>query len=371
MRLIMLFALITVAFAGHGDFVDEYICQLCPETAYCVDGQSYPCPDFSLSDPTQFPSTIDECICLGGRHRVGDECQEGQPPFYYIDGDQLSCPQNMLTTSPLASSSTACECDIGYELQGGVCVKCDFGQKKGVTGNISCTNCDAGFHANRTGMSACDVCGVNTFSLSGDKDCTVCKDFSQSPAGSDEFSDCKCNVGYSDEGVVCEACIAGKYKNTVENDDCSDCPVFSYSPSTSVDIADCTCNRGFTGPDGGPCEACELGEFKGETGDAACVDCPEDTFANTTGSVFCYDCQNHSTAPAKSDHIDVCECNVGHARIGSELEPICASCEPGKKAVSTGCVNCSVSEFSTEYGLTECQPCPANTSAYLLSLIHI
>ena len=90
MRLIMLFALITVAFAGHGDFVDEYICQLCPETAYCVDGQSYPCPDFSLSDPTQFPSTIDECICLGGRHRVGDECQEGQPPFFYIDGDQLS-----------------------------------------------------------------------------------------------------------------------------------------------------------------------------------------------------------------------------------------------------------------------------------------
>ena len=365
MRLIMLFALITVAFAGHGDFVDEYICQLCPETAYCVDGQSYPCPDFSLSDPTQFPSTIDECICLGGRHRVGDECQEGQPPFYYIDGDQLSCPQNMLTTSPLASLSTACECDIGFELQGGVCVKCDFGQFKGVTGNQSCVNCDAGFHANQTGMSSCDMCSVNEFSLSGDKDCTACKDFSQSPPGSDEFSDCKCNAGYSDEGVVCEACIAGKYKNTVENEDCFDCPAFSYSQSTSVDITDCKCNAGFTGPNGGTCVACLLGEFKGETGDAACEDCPEDTFANTTGSVFCYDCQNHSTAPARSDHIEDCECNVGHARIGSELEPICSSCEPGKKALSTGCVNCSVSEFSTEYGLTECQPCPANTSAYL------
>ena len=366
MRILLFLLMIWSVFSLHGDIVDEMVCLPCPDNFFCTDGSNFQCPNFSVSYPSQFPSSIDDCICEGGYERVLDTCLVGQPPDYYIEGDRISCPANMLTVNTLADAATDCVCQIGYEVNDNICQKCDFGKFKGVSGNESCTNCLAGSHASQRGMAACTECPVDTFSLSGDQFCTQCKENSQSAAGSDEFGDCKCNAGYADDVLVCEACSPGKYKDIAANQDCSDCPDNSYSASTSVFITDCTCNAGFTGPDGTDCLACELGEFKDASGSQNCASCAADTFANATGSTFCHPCMNSSTSPVGSTGIDQCTCDIGHARIGTELAPICSSCEPGKKASGLGCVDCSVSEFSTEYGQTECQQCPQNTSAYVV-----
>ena len=73
------------------------------------------------------------------------------------------------------------------------------------------------------------------------------------------------------------------------------------------------------------------------TGKTSCESCAENTFANATASTVCFDCMPDSTSPVESDSVDDCVCDTGHARIGTELEPECSSCAPGKFAGASGC----------------------------------
>ena len=355
----------------HGEHVEDTMCVLCNSTSYCTGGQQLPCMANSVTDPQQYPSELGDCVCVGGYKRVGDVCEVGVPPYFYEGGIQKQCPAHMLTLTNLASSSQDCVCREGYGLVNGVCVICAKGTFKGTHGNETCTPCAGGFFANVTGSLECLECPVNTFATGGNIECEACRDNSQSVPGSDSPNDCLCNVGYffettGDYALECVSCAEGKYKNTVDLDgSCFDCPVASNSPATSDDITDCTCNIGFTGADGEVCTACELGKFKNVTGDAACESCAENTFANATASTVCFDCMPDSTSPVESDHVDDCVCDTGHARIASELEPECSSCAPGKFAGASGCENCTGGTYSNEYGMTACLTCPDNSASYI------
>ena len=355
----------------HGEHVEDTMCVLCNTTSYCTGGQQLPCMANSVTDPQQYPSEIGDCVCVGGYKRVGDVCEVGVPPYYYEDGIQKQCPAHMLTLTNLASSSQDCVCREGYGLVNGVCVICAKGTFKGTHGNETCTPCAGGFFTNVTGSFECLECPVNTFATGGNIECEACRDNSQSVPGSDSPNDCLCNVGYyfettGDYALECVSCAEGKYKDTVDLEgSCFDCPADSNSPATSDAITDCTCNIGYTGGDGQACAACELGKFKDVTGDAACESCAENTFANATASTVCFDCMPASTSPVESDHVDDCVCDVGHARIGSELQPECSSCAPGKFAGASGCENCTGGTYSNEYGLTACLTCPDNSASYI------
>ena len=68
----------------HGEYVDDMACVLCHPGAFCPgDGTEVFCPAHSASIPSQFPSTIDDCICEAGYLRQQDACNEGTAPFYY------------------------------------------------------------------------------------------------------------------------------------------------------------------------------------------------------------------------------------------------------------------------------------------------
>lgn len=367
-RIIVLMWLCVMVSGFHDEVVDDMVCMTCANTAFCTGGDSIDCPAHSLSDPLQFPASINDCVCVGGYERHGDVCIDGVAPYYYIDGVLQICAANMQTVINLADSHTDCVCDPGFEVKAGVCTRCQTGYYKPDTGNQSCTICDGGQYTNVTGMTHCLTCGVNTFAVSGDSECTDCRDNSQAPEGSDSALDCECNKGYFfDNGLIeCTECEAGTFKNTVSlSDACTDCQANSNSPPASTAQIDCTCNVGYSGPDGSTCDACLQGFYKNVTGDAACESCAVNTYANATAMTVCFNCMPDSTAPAQSDHVSDCVCDIGHARIGTELEPECSSCAPGKFAGVNGCENCTDGTFTNTYGRTVCDTCPANSASYV------
>ena len=158
-----------------------------------------------------------------------------------------------------------------------------------------------------------------------------------------------CSGGYTgNNGGVCTACVAGKYKDTVGSAECSDCPAGKYGdtvgsaecsdcPSSdftsavgSDDVTDCECNAGYTGPDGVSCTACVAGKFKPSEGPApciqctagkasaalaavgmsTCVDCAGDTYSNNR-MTDCLPCVAHSSSARRSGNNTDCKCNAG------------------------------------------------------------
>ena len=66
MRILLFLLMIWSVFSLHGDIVDEMVCLPCPDNFFCTNGSNFECMDFSVSYPSQFPSSIDDCICEGG-----------------------------------------------------------------------------------------------------------------------------------------------------------------------------------------------------------------------------------------------------------------------------------------------------------------
>jgi len=112
------------------------------------------------------------------------------------------CPPNSVPPGHLASIA-ACQCNPGFTgPDGGECAQCVAGKYKTAAGSAACTECLAGQYSTAVGAASnvCQECGANA----------------QSPAGSDESTQCTCESGYTGiPGGPCVACDAGKYKNEV------------------------------------------------------------------------------------------------------------------------------------------------------------
>ena len=367
MRGLLLLVMSAYSIAFHGEYVDDTVCLLCPSSSYCVNGSRFACPEHSFTDPLEYPSTVDACICEGGYHRIGDVCENGTAPQYYVDGQQLHCPANMLTVIDFADSASFCVCDTGFEKTGSDCAACPAGKFKNTTGDQACLTCEGGTFTNSTGHTVCEQCAQDQYSLPGDTICTDCRPQSTAPAGSDHSYDCECVKGFEFDNLQCEECAAGKYKDTISNDDqCQLCDPNAFSLAGSIADTACLCNIGFSGPDGGECTACAKGTFKNVTGDADCLPCAANTFANLTAMTRCHDCVADSSSTPGSDSVEDCACDDTFVRIGTQLEPICTSCLPGEFSANGQCHNCSFGTFSTQYGATHCDSCPANSSSYTL-----
>eukprot|EP00961_Rhodomonas_salina_P135187 1818740-Rhodomonas_salina.1 len=72
---------------------------------------------------------------------------------------------------------------------------------------------------------------------------------------------------------TCSACGSGSYQNRTAASGCESCPSNTYSLTGSDDISDCICNVGFEGWDGAACTACSEGTYKLVNGSGACSDC--------------------------------------------------------------------------------------------------
>ena len=69
--------------------------------------------------------------------------------------------------------------------------------------------------------------------------------------------------------------LAGTYSDAAGAAFCHACPALSYTHATGSDNStDCTCNVGYTGPGGDSCTACPEGKYKDALGSAECTNCP-------------------------------------------------------------------------------------------------
>ena len=234
-----------------------------------------------------------------------------------------ACPAH--TYSGAGSSVlTNCTCNKGYTGPDGVeCEACVAGTYKTVNGTALCDLCSQGKYSTATGMSS-------------ESTCSACPAHTYSGAGSSVLTNCTCNKGYTGpDGVECEACVAGTYKEvngsspctlcsqgkysteTGEHFEstCSACPAHTYSGAGSSVLTNCTCNKGYTGPDGATCTACITGSYKDVNGSTACTLCSRGKYSTATAGISestCSACPAHTYSGAGSSVLTNCTCNKGY-----------------------------------------------------------
>jgi hypothetical protein len=106
--------------------------------------------------------------------------------------------------------------------------------------NVMCTNCSVGKFSAIVNAQNCELYATGKYmDTSGASTCKQCPENSDSVAGSDKITDCKCP--------------AGNYLDTSGTSTCKQCPENSDSVAGSDNITDCKCMTGFFGENGGYC----------------------------------------------------------------------------------------------------------------------
>ena len=309
-----------------------------------------------------------------------------------------NCPLN--ANAPAGSMSNAfCICKAGYsnEENGGVCSACPRGSYKTDPGVGTCTQCPANY------FSTTDAQTTAT--------CSVCPANSQSPAGSDEPTDCVCDAGYTGaNGAACLPCVSGTYKTAPGAHACTQCGNDTYSSAVNATMADtcvacqgnsvsmmgsdahtdCHCLPGFLTNDLGranaTCTQCSAGSFNPALGATTCSKCAGGFHSSSPGAVAaeqclpcptskysapgaaqCEACPLNTFAPALSDELTDCTCLAGYysTTLGQDGRT-CQACPAGtfkRWPGAAACTECPVNRYSTALNATSnatCQACIAN-----------
>lgn len=332
-----------------------------------------------------------DCLCPAGTgfgydydvgNHVNEVCVACDPGGFQPDdvhGYDAYCRYDCGTSSDDYNSwswygASECECNFGYYLAThGQCQGCDPGTYKDTIGDdvSACVNCPTGSTSTNYGtqeLSQC-ICDIGYESIND-----VCQ---PCPAG---------QYGWS--ASVCTNCPAGKYQTGTGKtsvSDCLSCPADSSSPAGSDALADCLCGAGYTGPNGGTCTQCAAGKFKTTTGSAACTDCQAGYESNPAhftnclicpqgeyedASEYCVSCPaNTYTSASGSYALTDCQCNAGYAgpnggtctqcavgKYKQTLGSVCSDCNAGQTSVSpfTNCLTCAAGKYELNFVCLDC-----------------
>jgi hypothetical protein len=235
------------------------------------------CPSQSTFSAESGLTSLSECACRPGFHRVAGECtacDRGSYKTDFSDGHGVAgckaCPAH--TSTPLSGSTNVydCVCVLGFELVGGVCQKisCPAGSVLVVAayttscqcipgfgpvtyllnGSVVCAPCGDGAFKDSTGNEKCSACGHNTMSTLPRANRTACACSQGFEAGLLDGPDvqggnCVPECGPGEEGRhgLCVACKSGQFKNSV-GQRCSSCPgARSSSPTRNTQENKCSC----------------------------------------------------------------------------------------------------------------------------------
>ena len=333
------------------EYDDSFTCETCPENHFCLKGGKEECPENSTS-PTN-THIIDGCTCNMGYQKVtisADlfECQEGQPPFYYIYGQKFNCESHMSnseTNESMASSTGFCRCKPGYFLHedGQSCVSCGNNEYSDEYDSISCQSCPIHSGHVQTAQPTIQSCQCNA-----------------GYEGSDVIACAQCPVGKYKSIQLTDSCLDcpdGKYADTIASLQCKDCFADSNSAVFSDSIDDCTCNSGFEKNDASAtpfCQQCIPGKYRDLTV-SVCTACSDRHIAPGYGNVECDQCFENSDTV---DNVN-CLCIAGYSgHHGSSLVN-CLACSAGTYSVGgqDECTSCGDNTISTpaSASLNECR----------------
>jgi len=371
-------------------------CVQCPPGQYLNSSvsQCEECPPDSTTIE-QGQTRVDQCLCNAGffRSNTGtcEECAVGTYKEMWSDEACLSCVSLRSDTDTLdvgSENSDECVCVRGYEDSNGQCALCLPGTFKNYIGNGTCSPCPAHF-----------------FCPEGSVDPSACTDHSQSVANSQDFTNCRCNAGFTLDldldlpDYACMLCAAGTYKAAVGTDVCTNCPIDTFNGNTgsilpsactpcgayaksqpgSTSISDCACNAGYSGvPSTDDCVVCEKGKYADAN---ICENCESDTYNDKLGMDNAGECLN-CTGPTSTQGAvgqasgDSCVCDAGYETssrtTGDPSE--CSACAAGTyqtNANAGACVACGAGKSSngtqqtSPSACTNCFPgtfAPANSS---------
>ena len=410
-RVLCLLLLIHSAVAFHDEY-DSLQCTLCPETGFCTEGLLTPCPEHSRSDPANFPAGVEDCVCLPGYLRQGDNCSTGGAPYWYHGGILHVCNANRETSAPLASSELACVCSVGFVGPPGAleCVRCSKGTYNPSLNSTICTSCPehsdtgsagesaltactcnaghagsdggpclacvAGSYKAVSGNSSCAACPANTFSGGAAAACDPCPANSSSAPGAAAVFECLCAPGYQWTGAHCAPCGGGLFKGSTGNvERCTVCELGTYTDT--VASASCLPCRAHSESISSRRECvCSAGYF---TEGAECVACPVHTYQQSTNASECVACDENAQSPAASDRLAACHCNAGYfeADLGACLPCLndtykdwvddetqgCAACPPHAESApgSLSVTACRCRRGFTGEDGGPCVACPLGT----------
>jgi hypothetical protein len=349
-------------------------CNACPPGTYKSSDENTPCINFVAGKYRVLTAATAESFCI-------------------------ACPANTFSFSR-STLATNCSCNAGYAA--------------GVDG-VACSACDAGSYKVNTGPGTCTKCGANEYSTTVAQvtsTCSSCPLNSAAPAGSNEATDCQCNVGYTGaNGATCLSCVQGTYKPTVGPSPCTLCGNNTYSgvvaasssvvcracQDNSVSVmgstrpSDCKCLLGYLtnnlGSENPTCQMCTAGSYNekidattcsscgpvmksstpGAVSKEACTECGTNTYS-ASGAAQCEICPINTFAPARSDELGDCKCLAGHKSVViGEDGHACSACEAGKHKALTGsspCIDCLADRYSTAIAATSvatCEYCTTNS----------
>lgn len=302
-------------------------CEQCSSGTYKTglgDEQCTSCPD--NSDSPQGSSLEKQCICNAGYETsvsgASISCAACDPNFYEDSHVCVNCPSNSQSAA-LSTSISDCKCNQGYTgPDGGGCTACGTDKYKDSVGSSSCTSCEANMN---------------------------------SPTASTTSDACLCNAGFSrgfaesgSSTSPCQQCEQNTYcppENTVTSTSVNVCPDNSNSPAGSEELTDCKCNQGYAGPDGQACQICDFNYYTDAIGSPGCLACPE--YSTTTNqasiSIDLCNCDQYYKRSGSG------ESTVCHRECGPGFE---ASDDESR------CVGCRVSHYKPDYGDHDCTKCP-------------
>ena len=447
---------------------DEYICRQCPTDTFndvLGSNSSAACISCPGNSSSQSRSTeIEQCVCDPGFYSQTAiyDCHPCAAGTYQHTANQtacIKCSAGKYSTKLSADTESVCtQCAHGFysSIEGmTTCQKCQvdtwqpndaprdkacqpcvansttLGQE-GSRSLYSCI-CDAGFapRLNATPAYHCipcpagnycpgnnieTPCPVNSFSLEGQTECTVCHDNSYAQRGANpDPSHCICKQGHegsfhdnctacpagsiqpidftifntsssaAPDFIVCELCREGKYQTLTAASACVDCPPNALGPPGSEQPTNCYCSERYFGQYES-CELCLPGFFcpGGETAQACRPSSHSDSgalsendckcvpgfFSYSIGGVceicepnkYCVgdqnvsDCPHHSTSLAGSSSEQDCTCEHGNWR---------------------GCILSDNNEYVDASGSTcvinytdACSPCPPNVVCFNETVEH-
>jgi len=355
------------------------VCQSCPSNSNAAEASGRQ-TDCTCNSGYTGDDGGNCSACAAGKYKTGTgdalctNCVAGQYSVALGATSDVcqTCPSNS-DAAEASDSQTDCTCNPGYTGDdGGSCRACVAGTYKISMGDAACTNCVVGQYSVVMGA----ISNV----------CQPCPSGSDAAEASDSQADCTCNSGYTRDGSVCRACVAGKYKiatgdalctNCVagqyseelaaSSNVCQTCPSNSDAAEASYSRVDCTCNSGYIGYNGGNCDACVPGKYKIATGDAMCTNCVAGQYSVELAAIsdVCQTCPSNSHADEASSSPTDCTCNSGYT---GDDGGSCNSCVAGKYKIATGdalCTNCVAGQYSVALGATSdvCQTCPSNSGA--------
>ena len=285
------------------------------------------------------------------------------------------CPAH--TYSPDGSELlTNCTCNKGYTGPDGVeCEACDAGSLQGRERLALCDCALQGKYSTATGAiseSTCSACPAYTYSADGSAlltNCTCNKGYT-GPDGM-QCAGVHCGDVQGRERLsAVRLCSQGKYstaKAEISESTCSACPAHTYSGSGSSVLTNCTCNKGYTGPDGVECEACIAGTYKDVNGSAPCTLCSAGQVLDRDRRASRIDVQRVSGAHvlgSREQRADQLYMQQGvHGARWRECEACIAGTYKDVNG-SAACTLCSRGKYSTATaGISEstCSACPAHT----------